>query len=87
MSSAWTVEKIAEQICEILRDDLIEVADDFSPTSGLIESGLDSLALTQLLLAIQETTGVWVDESWLTPEVLATSVSLATCVHDNLEAD
>ena len=84
MSSSWTVEKIADQICQILRDDLIEVGDGFSPTCGLIESGLDSLALTQLLLAIEETTGIWVDEGLLTPEVLANSVSLATCVHDLL---
>ena len=86
MPSSWTVEEIAERVCEILREDLIEVDDDFSPISGLIESGLDSLALTQLLLAIQETTGVWVDEELLTPEVLASSVSLATCVHDLLES-
>jgi len=86
MSNSWTVEEIADRVCEILRDDLIEVGDDFSPSSGLIESGLDSLALTQLLLAIQETTGVWVDEGLLTPEVLASSLSLATCVHDLLES-
>lgn len=86
MPNAWTVEKLADQICEILRDDLIEVALDFTPASGLVESGLDSLGLTQLLLAIQETTGVWVDESLLTPEVLASSLSLAACVHELLES-
>ncbi len=86
MSNDWTVDQIALQICEILREDLIEVDDDFTPSSGLIESGLDSLALTQLLLAIQETIGVWIDEQFLTPDVLATSVSLATCVHDQLES-
>ena len=86
MPNPWTVEKLADQICEILRDDLIEVGLDFTPASGLVESGLDSLGLTQLLLAVQETTGVWVDESLLTPEVLANSLSLAACVHELLES-
>jgi hypothetical protein len=37
--------------------------------------------VTQLLLAIEESTGVWVDESLLTEETLASAESLAACVH------
>ena len=46
--------------------------------------GLDSLAVTQLMLSIEETTGVWVDESLLTPENLQSSETLAACVHDHV---
>jgi acyl carrier protein len=80
----WTRERLAELIHRILRDDLLEVSADFTPASDLIAAGLDSLAVTQLMLSIEESTGVWVDESLLTPENLASSETLADCVHEHL---
>lgn len=80
----WSRERLAELIHRILRDDLLEVAEDFTPASDLIAAGLDSLAVTQLMLSIEESTGVWVDESLLTPENLASSETLAACVHEHL---
>jgi acyl carrier protein len=77
--------ELAQRICTILREELLSVGDDFSPTSDLIESGLDSLALTQLMLSIEEITGVWVDESLLTFENLRSSETLAACVQEHLE--
>jgi len=77
----WTREALTERVYEILRDDLLSVGDEFTPASNLIDAGLDSLAVTQLLLAIEESTGVWVDESLLTEETLASAESLAACVH------
>lgn len=77
--------ELAQRICTILREELLSVGDDFSPTSDLIESGLDSLALTQLMLSIEEITGVWVDESLLTFENLRSSDTLAACVLEHLE--
>lgn len=82
--SEWTRDRIAELIHRILRDELLEVADDFTPASDLIEAGLDSLAVTQLMLSIEENTGVWVDESLLTPENLASAETLAACVHEHV---
>ena len=81
----WTRERLAELIHRILKDDLLEVKDDFTTASDLIAAGLDSLAVTQLMLSIEESTGVWVDESLLTPENLASCESLAACVHEHLE--
>jgi acyl carrier protein len=81
----WTRENLAELIHRILRDDLLEVAEDFTPRSNLIEAGLDSLAVTQLMLSIEETTGVWVDESLLTPENLESAETLAACVHAHVQ--
>jgi acyl carrier protein len=77
----WTRETLTKRVYEILRDDLLSVGADFTPRSSLIDAGLDSLAVTQLLLAIEESTGVWVDESLLTEETLASAESLAACVH------
>jgi len=78
----WTREQLTELIHRILRDDLLAVDRDFSPQSNLIESGLDSLAVTQLMLAIEEATGVWTDESLLTPENLETAETLAASIHE-----
>jgi len=77
----WTLEKLEERVYAILRNDLLAVGDDFTPESDLVAAGLDSMAVTQLMLAIEESTGIWVDESLLTPENLASARSLAACVY------
>jgi acyl carrier protein len=81
----WTPERLSALIHRILREELLAVGDEFTPSSDLVASGLDSLAVTQLMLAIEEETGVWVDESLLTPENLKTSETLAACVHDQVK--
>ena len=52
----------------MLRGELLSVGDEFTPDTNLVDAGLDSLAITQLLLSVEERTGVWVDEGSLTPE-------------------
>jgi acyl carrier protein len=84
--SDWSLDALIEQVHGILRDEILSVESGFTPESNLIEAGLDSLAVTQLMLSIEERTGVWVDESLLTPENLQTSVSLATLVHAQLRS-
>ena len=61
------------------------MGDDFVTSSNLIEAGLDSLAVTQLMLSVEEATGVWVDEGELTPENLENSETLARCVLGHLK--
>lgn len=78
---SWTLEQLEERIFLILRDDLLAAGGEFTPDSDLVAAGLDSMAVTQLMLAVEESTGVWVDESLLTPENLASARSLAACVH------
>jgi acyl carrier protein len=78
----WTRERLAELIHKILRDDILSAAEEFTASSNLVEAGVDSLAVTQLMLSIEDATGVWVDESLLTPENLQTAETLAACVHE-----
>lgn len=80
----WTRDHLTELIHRTLRDELLSAGADFEPTTNLAGAGLDSLALTQLLLSIEEATGIWVDESLLTPENLETSETLAACIHEHL---
>ena len=56
----------------------------FAPQSSLVDAGVDSLALTQILLSIEEHTGFWMDESLLTPESLESAETLAHLVHEQL---
>jgi acyl carrier protein len=80
-----TREEIENRIFDIVRQDILSVDDAFTKESNLIEAGLDSLALTQLMLAIEESTGVWVDESLLTEETLSNVRTLSALVHQALE--
>lgn len=79
-----TREDLRRRVFEIVRDDILGAHDGFSERSNLVEAGLDSLALTQLLLAIEESTGVWVDESLLTPANLESVETLAALVFEQL---
>jgi acyl carrier protein len=77
-----TLEDLTKRVFEILRDEILSVGADFSSNSNLIDAGLDSLGVTQLMLSIEEYAGVWIDESLLTPENLESARSLASLVHD-----
>jgi acyl carrier protein len=81
-----TREAIAQRVFEILRDQLLDAGAGFTPRSNLVAAGLDSLAVTQLMLAIEESTGLWVDESLLTPEHLESAESLASLVYGQLRS-
>ena len=79
-----TREELTRRVFEVLRDEILDPPDSFSPRSNLIDAGLDSLAVTQLLLSIEESTGIWVDEGLLTPENLESAETLARLVHSQL---
>jgi acyl carrier protein len=81
-----TREALTQRVFEILRDELLDVGADFTPRSNLVAAGLDSLAVTQLMLAIEESTGLWVDDSLLTPDHLESAESLANLVYGQLRS-
>ena len=83
----WTREALAELICRILSDGLLACDGGLTPRSKLLDAGLDSLTVTQLMLALEEETGVWTDESLLTPENLDTADALARCIHEHVLSD
>jgi acyl carrier protein len=78
-------EELTQVVYELLRDEILSAGEDFTPQSNLVDSGLDSLAVTQLLLSVEEKTGVWVDDSLLTPENLESAETLAALVCAQLE--
>lgn len=84
MNESHSVAELESLILAVLRDELLDVGDSFDGKSDLMEAGLSSLAAVQLLLAIEERTGIWVDESELTPENLESVEALARCVHQHV---
>ena len=63
MSESHSVADLETLILEVLREELLDVDDGFDAKSDLVEAGLSSLAAVQLLLAIEERTGIWVARS------------------------
>ena len=79
----WTRAELVACVVDTLRH-LLQLGPDFTGQSDLIAAGIDSLAVTQLMLAIEDRTGIWVDESRLTPENLRNAEALAACVYEQL---
>lgn len=79
-----TREELTQHVFEVVRDEILSAAPAFTPQSSLVDAGVDSLALTQILLAIEERTGFWMDESLLTPESLESVETLAQRVYEQL---
>lgn len=77
-------DEITRVVFEILRDEILNRDHEFTPRSNLVASGLDSLAVTQLLLSVEERTGVWIDDSLLTPENLESAETLGALVFGQL---
>ena len=82
--SEHTQDSLLARVFEVLRDEILAVDSGFTPQTNLVEAGLDSLAVTQLMLSIEESTGIWVDESLLTPENLENAEALAALVYREL---
>ncbi len=77
-----STDNLEQTVLHIVRDDILETNEDFTTTTPLLESGLDSFSLTQLLLAIEEETGIWIDESHLTREHLENVETLTDCLRE-----
>ena len=69
-----------ELLC-LVRDHLLDcVADDFDVLASLPDAGLDSMAIMQLLLLIEDRFCIWLPEEDLTRENFACIRSLALAV-------
>ncbi len=67
--------------------EVLEPGDDFTASSSLLDTGLDSFSITQLLLEIEEETDIWLDESYLTRDHLQDVKSLTTCLREVAGSD
>lgn len=72
---------LEHELLRLVRDHLLDgIGDDFDVLSSLPDAGLDSMAIMQLLLLIEDRFGIWLPEEDLTRENFACIRSLALAV-------
>ena len=84
MSSVPTLDRIERELLAALRDRLVDSDVALEATTPLADVGLDSLAVMQLLILVEESFGVWLPESGLTRAKLRDVRSLAAVVAEHL---
>jgi acyl carrier protein len=70
-------ESLEKQLVQLVSEKLLETQPGFNADSNLYESGLDSMAIMQLLILIEEEFGVALPESELTRQNFSTVRSVA----------
>lgn len=65
------------ELVTLIRERLLETPPDFSATSNLYDAGLDSMAIMQLLLLIEEKYGIMLPDADLSTENFSSAQHLA----------
>jgi acyl carrier protein len=86
-SSNGKSERVERELLAAIRERLLDPGVEMEPTTPLASVGLDSMAVMQLLLLIEESFGLWLPESGLTRESLRDVRSLAGIVASHLDAE
>ena len=73
-----------QQLVQLVSERLLETQPGFDVDSNLYESGLDSMAIMQLLILIEEEYGVALPESELTRQNFSTVRSVAGLIRARL---
>lgn len=77
-----TPERVALRILERLQSELLETEQPLKPEDDLFEAGLDSMAIMQLTLLIEEEFEVRLPEALITRETFKTAQKLALVICD-----
>ena len=77
---------LERELLVLLEEHLLDGADGLGPTTLLADAGLDSMAIMQLLLLIEDRFGLWLPEEDLTRDNFACVRSLAVAVARRLAA-
>lgn len=85
-SAAASDGKLEAELLEVIRANVLEGADGLTPASNLFEAGLDSMAIMQLLLLIEEKFGVVLTASEVTRDNFNTAQVLAALIRQRLAA-
>jgi acyl carrier protein len=70
----------AERVREIIAGQLLELPDNFNESSNLFEAGLDSMAIMQLLLILEENFGVIIPMGEVTHDNFSTTKGIVELV-------
>ncbi len=75
---------LEDQLAALISERLLETAPDFSSTTNLYDAGLDSMAIMQLLLIIEQEFGVMLPDSDLSKENFTSCHQLALLLQTRL---
>ena len=82
MVGAMKVACDPEEVLKMLREEgVLELAEDFGIEADLFEAGLDSMAVMQLIVVIEERYGVALGVADASREALGTPASLAATIN------
>ncbi len=84
LSKNWTLEDVEGEVFRIVKDEK-QLGEDFTKETRFEEVGLDSLTLVRILVAIDNSMGVWLEGGALTPDNLHDVRSLAASVQALLD--
>ena len=73
-------ESLEQQLVQLVSERLLETQPGFDADSNLYDSGLDSMAIMQMLILIEEEFGVSLPESELTRQNFSTVRSVAALI-------
>lgn len=76
------LEVLETELVTLIRERLLETQGDFDAGSDLYENGLDSMAMMQLLVLIEEEYGVAIPEADLTRHNFSTARQLAKLIRE-----
>ena len=80
------LEELAQELGILISQRLLEVPPTFNSSSNLFELGLDSMAIMQMLLLIDEKFGIWLEPSDLTRENFNTPLTIAQLLQSRIGA-
>lgn len=79
LTKKWTLEEVEDEVLRIVKDEK-QLGEEFAKNTSFVDVGLDSLSLVRILVAIDNSMGVWLEGGSLTPENLRDVHSLAASV-------
>ena len=80
------LENLDQQLVTLVSERLLETQPGFDAGSDLYEAGLDSMALMQLLILVEEEYGVSIPESALTKQNFSTVRHLSQLIRERRAA-
>ena len=80
------LENLDQQLVTLVSERLLETQPGFDADSDLYEAGLDSMALMQLLILVEEEYGVSIPESALTKQNFSTVRHLSQLIRERRAA-
>lgn len=84
LTKNWTLEEVENEVFRIVKEEK-QLGEEFAKNTSFVEVGLDSLSLVRILVAIDNSMGVWLEGGALTPENLRDVKSLAISVQSLMD--